>query len=141
MEKRGNESPRGGILVAGRQQPGREWRGLVSTQRPDITDEEIGMRSYRLRRERAVERALERVRQGLGVQWATLSVADVQSLEWMLGEVWAHLERGQWEDIAFSKLRFAQVAKILEMASDVVHHKRTIGDAIPEVEKLLAGDH
>lgn len=109
----------------------------MSTQKPDITDEEIGMRSYRLRRERAVERALERVRQGLGVQWATLSLADVQSLEWMLGELWAHMDRREWEDIAFSKLRFAQIAKILAVAADVVHHKTTIGDGVREVEEIV----
>jgi hypothetical protein len=35
----------------------------VSIKDSDITDEEIGMRSYRIRKGRAVERALERVRQ------------------------------------------------------------------------------
>lgn len=112
----------------------------MSTQKPDITDEEIGMRSYRLRRERAVERALERVRQGLGVQWASLTVPDVQSLEWILGELWAHMGRDEWDHIAFSQLRFAQVAKVLEIASDVVHHKQTIGDGVQAVEELLTGD-
>lgn len=111
----------------------------MSIQDPDITDEEIGMRSYRIRKGRAVERALERVRQALGTQWAQLSLNDIQALEWMYGEVWAHVSRDEWDRLAFSALRFSHVNKTLEIGQDVVAHKRTAGPAIEEVIEIVRG--
>ena len=39
-------------------------------QRPEVTDEEIGIRTFQMRKARAVERAVERIRQGLKDEWA-----------------------------------------------------------------------
>ena len=97
------------------------------------------MRSYRIRKGRAVERALERVRQALGTQWAQLSMNDIQALEWMYGEVWAHASREEWDRLAFSGLRFSHVNKTLDIAHEVVAHKRTAGPAIDEVVEMIRG--
>ena len=109
----------------------------MSAQKPDITDEEIGMRSFRLRRDRAVERAMERIRQALGAQWASLSMDEVQALEWMLGELWSHIARTEWEEIAFSRLRFSQAVQILEVTQEATSHKKTTGVAIDEVYEMV----
>lgn len=109
----------------------------MSTQRPDVTDEEIGLRSFRIRREKAVERAMERIRQGLGPQWSQLSIKEIDSLHWMLGELWSHIERGEWEAIAFSALRFSQVVKILDIATAVHAHERKTGEATDEVFEIV----
>lgn len=110
----------------------------MSVQRPDITDEEIGLRSFRIRREKAVERALERARQGLGTQWASLSLEDVRTLDWVFGELWAHIARDEWEQLPFSGLHFSDMTRILGITADILAHKRTAGPALEEIHKIVS---
>ena len=37
----------------------------MHSNRPDVTDEEIGMRTFQLRKAKAGERAMERLREGM----------------------------------------------------------------------------
>jgi hypothetical protein len=109
----------------------------VSSQRPDITDEEIGLRSFRIRREKAVERALERLRQGLGTQWAVLSLEEVRALDWVLGELWSYVARSEWEDIPFSQLHFDDLMRVLDITAEVLSHERTAGPALDDVYLIV----
>ena len=113
---------------------------MTISRRPDITDEEIGMRTFQLRKEKAQERALEKIRQGLKADWANLSVPQIDLLGWVLGEVWAYIARREWEHLAFSALTTAKVRKILEIANEIVSHKKVGTTGLEEVYKFITGE-
>ena len=86
---------------------------------PDVTDEDIGRRTVEVRREKALERALELLRKRLGPQWSQLSSRDVERLHWTLGEVWGHMSRTDWEAVSFSALAFEDVQSLLALSAEL----------------------
>ena len=52
-----------------------------------------------VKKAKAVERAIERMRQGLGEQWGHLNDSEIEELEWVLGELWAYVARAEWDDL------------------------------------------
>jgi hypothetical protein len=85
----------------------------------DVTDEDVGRRAVEIRRERAVERALERLRKGVADDWRRLTVRDVERLRWALGELWGHVPHTQWDDLRFSSRNYDDVQLLLEMTGDL----------------------
>ncbi len=86
---------------------------------PDVSDEDIGRRQVEVRRGKAVERALERLRKGLGQDWKKLKVSDIEKLRWALGELWSHIPHSQWEDLRFSSRNLEDVGQLLEMSTEL----------------------
>jgi hypothetical protein len=109
----------------------------MNNQRSDVTDEEIGMRTVQIRKARAVERAMERMRQGLKSEWSLFSLAEIEALGWVLGEVWAYVARTEWEDLHFSKLTSADVREILDSARAIANHDRNTVEVLKDVHKLV----
>lgn len=107
----------------------------MSKQKPDVTDEDIGMRTFQLRREAAVERSLDRMRQGLKQSWEMFTKRDLDDLSWIIGELWAFEKRAEWEDLHFGKLTAEDVFEIIQLA------RRLRKDSQNTVETLVqAGD-
>lgn len=88
----------------------------MNGNRPDTTDEDIGRRAFQLRKEKATERALDRLRQGLKTEWGVLTQHDLADLSWIIGELWAFEKRLDWEDLHFSKLTAEDTRAIIELA-------------------------
>lgn len=88
----------------------------MNINRPDVTDEDIGMRAFHLRKEKAVERAIERLHFGLKDMWSLFSEADRCDLRWIIGELWAYEKRADWEDLHFSTLTAEDVRAIVGYA-------------------------
>ena len=109
----------------------------MNDRRRDVTDEEIGMRTFQIRKARAVERAMERMRQGLQSEWSLLSLAEVEALGWILGELWAYVARAEWEDLHFSKLKTEELRQILGHAREIANHERNSVDILQDVYKVV----
>jgi hypothetical protein len=109
----------------------------MNNQHPDVGDEEIGMRTFQLRKARAVERAMERLRQGMKADWALLSHAEIEALGWILGELWAYVARADWEELHFSKLKYADIREILGYAKEIANHTRNSVDVLTDTYKLV----
>ena len=109
----------------------------MNNQRPDVTDEEIGMRTFQIRKARAVERAMDRMRQGLRGEWSLLSLAEVEALGWVLGELWAYVARDEWEDLHFSKLSTVDIRAILGHAREIANHERNSVDVLKDINALV----
>jgi hypothetical protein len=109
----------------------------MNNQRPDVTDEEIGMRTFQIRKARAVERAMERMRQGLRAEWSLLSMAEVEAVGWVLGELWAYVARADWEDLHFSKLKMEDMRLLLDSAKEIANHTRNTVDVLNDVYKMV----
>jgi hypothetical protein len=106
-------------------------------RKPDITDEEIGIQHFHLRKRRATERALEKVRHGLGKAYTKLSTKDIEILEWILGETWSMMGFYEWERIPFSLLSFEDIEKIINIGKGIFSHQKKGVDGIEEVHQLL----
>jgi len=109
----------------------------MNGNRPDTTDEDIGRRAFQLRKEKATERAIDRLRQGLRKNWAAFSQHDVDDLSWILGELWAFEKRLDWEDLHFSKLTLEDTQAIIQVGRELqenahnsVEHLERVGDII-----------
>lgn len=109
----------------------------MNNQRPEITDEEIGMRSFQIKRARAVERATDRMRQGLKADWAKFSEPEIESLQWTLGEVWAYIAHAEWDELHFGLLTITDVRKILNFGRELLHHSRNSVDVLSEVYAVV----
>jgi len=125
--------------VRGRKRMGRgetqhqEVSAPMNSNRPDVSDEDIGMRAFQIRKEKATERALEFLRQGLRSTWSMFTPNDIADLQWILGELWAYEKRADWEDLHFSKLTGADVMAILELAR---HLKGSVEGAVETLERV-----
>ena len=113
------------------------WGRMGMGQHPDVTDEEIGMRTFQIRKARAVERAQERMRQGLKKEWASLSMSEVEALGWVLGELWAYVARSDWEDLHFGKLKIDEVQVVLGHAKEIANHTRNSVDVLQDIYALV----
>jgi hypothetical protein len=109
----------------------------MNGQRSDVTDEEIGMRTFQLRKARAVERATDRMRRGLGKEWSTLSGPEIEAIGYVLGELWAYIAHSEWDDLRFSTLSIDDARRILDFARELVGHKRNSVEVLMDVHAMI----
>jgi len=109
----------------------------MNGQRPDISDEEIGMRTFQLRKAQAVERATDRMRQGLGADWSKVSDKEIEALGFVLGELWAYIAHSEWDDLHFSKLGLTDTRRMLNFSRELVGHKRNSIEVLQDVHDLI----
>jgi hypothetical protein len=107
---------------------------------PDVSDEDLGIRAFQVKKAKAVERAIERMRHGLGESWKQLTENEIEELEWILGELWAYVARANWEQLAFGRLTMSDVIKILTLGSQLRRHARASIDILHEVEAVVRAE-
>ena len=85
-------------------------------------DENLGIRFHEVNRQRAVDRAIERMRYALGADWHYLTTEDHVALRWISGELWATTGRGEWETFRFSKLDYPAVRRLVGIGDRLRRH-------------------
>jgi len=105
----------------------------MSTRRPDVSDEDLGIRTFQLRKAKAVERAMERVRHTHKDDWKNLDGQDITDFEWILGELWAYVNRDAWEDLRFGKITMHEIRTVLTYGRELKKHARTSVDVLNDV--------
>jgi len=109
----------------------------MNGQRPDVSDEEIGMRTFQIRKAQAVERASERLRKGLGAEWGKFTGPEIEAIGYVLGELWAYIAHSEWDELRFSTLSITDVRRILNFARELVNHTRNSVDVLQDVHALI----
>ncbi len=109
----------------------------MSVNRPDVTDEDIGMRAFQLRKAKVVERAIERLRHALKQDWPSLTGAEIEELEWVLGELWAYVARNEWDSLRFGLLTMTDVRTILKFGRELRKHSRNAVEVLTDVDVLI----
>ena len=104
---------------------------------PDVSDEDIGIRAFQIKRGKAVERAIERLRHGLGPMWAELNNEEIEELEWVFGELWSYLARGDWDQLRFGNLGMGEVIKITMLGGQIRRHARPSIEVLREVDGII----
>ncbi|KUK48845.1 MAG: Uncharacterized protein XD74_0545 [Actinobacteria bacterium 66_15] len=96
--------------------------GVRSDMQNPTNDESRGMRLYEVNRQRAVDRAIERIRYGLRVDWHYLTIEDRDNLRWIAGELWAVSTRAEWDAFRFSKLDLRSVRRLVGIGDRLRRH-------------------
>jgi hypothetical protein len=109
----------------------------MDRNRPDVSDEEIGMRTFQIRKAQAVERATERMRHGLGAEWGKFTNTEIEAIGYVLGELWAYIAHSEWDELHFSKLGVTDARRILNLARELVGHNRNSVEVLHDVHKLI----
>lgn len=104
---------------------------------PDVTDEDLGIRAFKIKKAKAVERAIERLRHGLGTSWTDLNAEEIEELEWLFGELWAYVARADWEDLRFGMLTMSDVIKLIMLGGQMRRHARSSIDVLREANQLI----
>ncbi len=106
-------------------------------QRPDVSDEDIGMRAFQIRKAKAVERAADYMRQGLKGQWSSLTSHEIEELEWTLGELWAYVARAEWDDLRFGRLSLADLREVIGLGRELRAHRRDAVTVLGEIGAIV----
>jgi hypothetical protein len=107
---------------------------------PDVTDEDLGIRAFQIKRAKAVERAIQLIRHGLGKSWSELNADEIEELEWVLGELWSYVARAHWDDLRFGKVTTRDVIKILTLGSQMRRHARNNIEILREVDAIVTAE-
>jgi hypothetical protein len=109
----------------------------MNSQRPDVSDEDLGIRAFKIKKAKAVERAVQLIRHSLAASWPELSADEIEELEWVLGEVWAYVARADWDSMHFGRLTLRDVIKILTLGSQLRRHARGNVEILREVKAII----
>lgn len=109
-------------------------------RQPDVSDENIGIRAFKVKRAKAVERAIERLRAGLGPSWKDLTDEEIEEVEWMFGELWAYVTRPHWEAMRFGHMSMGDVVRILTYGSQLRRHARPSTEILEDAAKVVDTD-
>ncbi|MDZ4655795.1 MAG: hypothetical protein U1F44_07970 [Coriobacteriia bacterium] len=109
----------------------------MNGNRPDVSDEDIGMRAFQLRKEKAVERAVERLRQGLKSSWSSFGSKELNDFRWIIGELWSFEKRADWEELHFSKLAVEDVRAIIGYAQQLSADAHNTVDTLERVGDII----
>jgi len=103
----------------------------------ELTDEELGIRAFKVKKAKAVERAIERIRHGMGSSWSELTEEEIEELEWVLGEVWSYVARADWDDLHFGRINTRDIVRMLTLSSQLRRHARNQTEILREVAVIL----
>jgi hypothetical protein len=109
-------------------------------ERSEINDEDLGIRAFQVKRAKAVERAVQLVRQGLGSGWAELTEDEIEAFEWVLGELWAYVARHDWDDLHFGLLTMRDIIKILTLGSQLRRHARGSIEILRDINAIIVAE-
>jgi len=105
---------------------------------PEVTREEMGRRLFAIKKEKAVESAVEKIRHILGRDWDSISQPDIESLQFILGEMWVLLSRNTWEQYSFSRLKKADITEIITIGRERKLKKITEQEAIEAFKTIFS---
>lgn len=105
--------------------------------RRSSTDESLGIRLHEVNRQRAVDRAVERMRYGLKADWDYLTLDDIGNLRWLLGELWSTRDRAEWEQLHFSKLGLDAARRLVGVGDRLRRHRTNKVSALESAMEVI----
>jgi hypothetical protein len=62
---------------------------------------------------------------------------EIEELEWALGELWAYLARGDWDQLRFGLLGMGDAIKIIMLGGQIRRHSRPSIEVLREMEQIV----
>lgn len=84
-----------------------------------VADDTLGRRRFQVRKEKAVEHALERIRRAKDSGWRSCSDEDYAALREVLGEVWINVDQERWDTYSFAKLTKEEIHLLITAGRDI----------------------
>jgi hypothetical protein len=104
---------------------------------PDVSQPEVGRRMYHLHREKRVERAIKKVKQGMGSDWKLFTRDEIHFLGLLLQCTWNIIEQKTWDEIPFGHMTKEDVRKILTTGEGYHPGSTTERPVIEEIKTIL----
>jgi len=102
-----------------------------------VSDEDIGIRALKVNRSKAVERVIRRVRQNLGDSWQELTASEIEELEWIIGQLWSHVSRTEWENLAFGHMGLGDVIRMLVLGDQLRRRAQPSIEILGEAKEIV----
>ena len=103
----------------------------------ESSEERLGLASFEVRREAAVERSLAKIRHHLGKDWTTLSAPEITTLGWLLGELWATKGFMSWETVGLDKITLATVDHLVDLGNSIRSGATGTASGLKEADSIL----
>lgn len=104
---------------------------------PDVTGEELGIGVSETNRAKAVERAIQLLRHGMGETWSQLTEDEIAQLEWVLGEVWEFVTRSHWDELRFGSVSLRDVVMILALGDQMREHTGSCAEILRKIDAII----
>jgi hypothetical protein len=104
---------------------------------PDVSQKEVGRRLYHVHREKRVEEAIKKIKHGVGTDWSSFTVEDIDLLGHLLQCTWNVIDQKIWDDLPFGSMTKNLVQKILSYGEGVGPGKGPEPATIAEIKKIL----
>lgn len=104
---------------------------------PDVSQKEVGRRLYHVHREKRVEEAIKKIKHGLGTDWSSFTLEDIDLLGHLLQCTWNVIDQKIWENLPFGNITKNDVGKILSFGEGVHPGKNPDQAAVAEIKKIL----
>jgi hypothetical protein len=104
---------------------------------PDVTQKEVGRRLYHVHREKRVEEAIKKIKHGVGTDWSSFTVENIDLLGHLLQCTWNVIDQKIWDSLAFTSMTANGVRKILSHGEGVGPGKNPEPAAVAEIKKIL----
>jgi hypothetical protein len=104
---------------------------------PDVSQKEVGRRLYHVHREKRVEEAIKKIKHGVGTDWSSFTLEEIDLLGHLLQCTWNVIDQKIWENLAFGSMTKNDVRKILSFGEGVHPGKNPDQTAVAEIKKIL----
>lgn len=104
---------------------------------PDVSQKEVGRRLYHVHREKRVEEAIKKIKHGVGTDWSSFTLEDIDLLGHLLQCTWNVIDQKIWENLPFGSITKNDVGKILSFGEGVHPGKNPDPAAVAEIKKIL----
>jgi hypothetical protein len=104
---------------------------------PDATQKEVGRRLYHVHREKRVEEAIKKIKHGVGTDWSSFTVEDIDLLGHLLQCAWNVIDQKIWDSLPFDRMTVHEVRKILSYGVGVSPGRNPEPAAVADIKKIL----
>jgi hypothetical protein len=104
---------------------------------PDVSQKEVGRRLYHVHREKRVEEAIKKIRHGVGADWGSFTLEDIDLLGHLLQCTWNTIDQKTWDSLLFANMNKNDVRKILSFGGGVSPGNNPSTEAVAEIKKIL----
>jgi len=104
---------------------------------PDVSQKEVGRRLYHVHREKRVEQAIKKIKIGVGTDWSSFTLEEIDLLGHLLQCTWNVIDQKIWDTLPFSSMTINDVRKILAFGEGVGPGKNPDQTAVAEIKKIL----
>jgi hypothetical protein len=104
---------------------------------PDVSKTEVGRRLFHIQREKGVENAMKKIKEGVGPGWKNFTPNTIRLFSHLLQCTWNVIGRDTWDKIPFGKMTEKDVTRILSYGKGVGPGNNPDPASVQEIKNIL----